>query len=238
MTVLPSGMTSPMDDGFLIVPNVLDEERREKALALIASLDLSHDAVMASKDLFAIRAVCGILPELLPVVWTTTLRDLVSRHCGDHAFLTKSIYFDKPASSNWFVAYHQDISISVERRYEVEGFSGWTSKRGVIGAIPPIDFLERTLTVRIHFDETDVSNGALRVLPKSHLHGIRKDTSAATEEVTCCVAAGGAMLMRPLLMHASSRSLTDKPRRVLHLEFNERDLPLPLRWAERQDLPK
>jgi len=43
--------------------------------------------------------------------------------------------------------------------------------------------------------------------------------------------------MRPLLMHASSRSITDKPRRVLHLEFNDLELPEPLRWSERQDLP-
>lgn len=226
-----------MDDGFLIVPHVLDEERREKALELIASLDRTHDAVMASKDLFAIRNACGIRPELLPLVWTPTLRDLASRYCGDDAFLTKSIYFDKPASSNWFVAYHQDISISVQRRHEVEGFSGWTSKRGVIGVIPPTDILERTLTVRIHFDDTNELNGALRVLRKSHLHGIRNGVSDVSEEVTCSVGAGGAMLMRPLLMHPSSRSLTDKPRRVLHLEFNDRDLPLPLRWAERQVLP-
>lgn len=230
-------MTSPMDDGVLIVPNVLDPIRRENALAFIASLDRSHSTVMASKDLFAIRGVCGVLPELLPAVWTTKLSDLVSRYCGGHAFLTKSIYFDKPAASNWFVAFHQDISISVERRYEVNGFTGWTSKRGVIGVIPPQGFLESTLTIRIHFDDTDASNGALRVLPNTHLQGIMKGTPGVSAEVTCSVGAGGAMLMRPLLMHASSRSTIDKPRRVLHLEFNERDLPPPLRWAERQELP-
>ena len=226
-----------MDDGFLIVPNVLDQGRCVKALALIASLERTHSAVLASKDLFAIRDVCGILPELIPVVWTSSLRDLVSRYCGERAFITKSIYFDKPAASNWFVAYHQDISISVDRRYEVDGLKGWTSKRGVTGVIPPPAFLERTLTIRIHFDDTDGSNGALRVLPKSHTQGIRKVPTVVSEEVLCSVDRGGAMLMRPLLMHASSRSTTDKPRRVLHLEFNDLELPEPLRWAERRVLP-
>lgn len=226
-----------MDDGFLVLSNVLDQERCAHALQVITSLDVSHSAVMANKDLFAIRGVCSILPELLPIVWTPSLRALVSRYCGDHTFLTKSIYFDKPASSNWFVALHQDISISVKRRHEIDGFSGWPSKRGVIGVIPPPNFLQRTLTVRIHFDDTDGSNGALRVIPKSHLQGIRKGRTDVTEEVTCSVDAGGAMLMRPLLMHASSRSTTDKPRRVLHLEFNDLELPSPLHWAERQGLP-
>jgi hypothetical protein len=226
-----------MDDGYLIVPNVLNEIVREQALDLIAELAPSHPSVMASSELFAIRNVCGIIPGLLPLVWTKTLRKLVSRYGSDRSFLTRSIYFDKPSGSNWFVAYHQDISISVEQRGEVDGFTGWTSKRGMVGVIPRVHVLERTLTVRIHFDDTDASNGALRVCPKSHLKGIYRGAVDASEEVICPVQAGGAMLMRPLLLHASDRSLTGKPRRVLHLEFNDQELPEPLRWAERMALP-
>lgn len=226
-----------MDDGYLIVPNLLGEGARAEALDLINSLDRSHPSAMASTELFAIRNVCGIIPGLLPMVWTRTLRELVSRYVGERSFLTKSTYFDKPSGSNWFVGYHQDISISVEQRREVDGFTGWTAKRGVVGVIPPVHVLDRTLTVRIHFDDTDASNGALRVCPKSHLQGIHRGLVDASEEVVCPVQAGGAMLMRPLLLHASDRSLTGKPRRVLHLEFNDQELPEPLRWAERMALP-
>jgi len=204
---------------------------------MVDSLDPSNKQVIASNDLFAVRNVCGVVPDLLPLVFTPVLRDLVLEHCGNEAFLTKSIYFDKPASSNWFVAYHQDISISVESRQEVDGFTGWTAKRGVIGVIPPPEFLESTLTVRIHFDDTDGTNGALRVLPRSHRHGILNTTTDHSTEMICSVKAGAAMLMRPLLMHASSRSVSHRPRRVLHLEFNNAELPAPLRWAERSPLP-
>ena len=48
--------------------------------------------------------------------------------------------------------------------------------------------------------------------------------------------AGDVMLMRPLLLHASMRSTTDRPRRVLHFEVNRLELAAPLRWAERMKL--
>ena len=46
----------------------------------------------------------------------------------------------------------------------------------------------------------------------------------------CPVPAGGALLMRPLLQHASSKSSSGKPRRVLHFVFAPRALPHPLSW--------
>jgi ectoine hydroxylase-related dioxygenase (phytanoyl-CoA dioxygenase family) len=49
----------------------------------------------------------------------------------------------------------------------------------------------------------------------------------------CVMAAGDAMLMRPLLLHASRKSTSHRPRRVVHLEFAAADaLPSPLQWAE------
>lgn len=227
-----------MGDGFLIVPDVLNVTQRDRVLDLIRSLDSTDARVMASKDFFAIRNVCGVLPELLPLVCTPVLHELIRRYCGEMAFLTKSIYFDKPALSNWFVPYHQDISISVQQRHELDGFMGWTAKHGVIGVIPPRAILERTLTIRVHLDDADEDNGALRVLPGSHSHGILRDPVDLSVETTCTVKAGGAMLMRPLLFHASSRSIDDRPRRVFHMEFNDMELPPPLQWAERMPISR
>lgn len=223
-------------EGFLIVPDVLDEQRIAKTLALLDGLDHSATGVMASKDLFAVRDVVGLVPELLKLIWSSELQELVNAHCGPHAFMTKSIYFDKPASSNWFVGYHQDISISVARRIEMNGFASWTNKHGVIGVIPPVEYLERTLTVRLHLDKTDGTNGALRVIPGSHRDGIRRDLLPTEQEVICEVPSGAAMLMRPLLFHASRRSSSNQLRRVLHLEFNDLELPAPMCWAERREL--
>ena len=107
----------------------------------------------------------------------------------------------------------------------------------MIGVVPPVSILERTLTVRIHLDDADSDNGAVRVLPGSHGRGIVPAHVDDNEAVTCSVPRGGVMIMRPLLLHASSRSLTDRPRRVLHIELNDCELHGGLSWAERMDLP-
>ena len=35
----------------------------------------------------------------------------------------------------------------------------------------------------------------------------------------CTVPAGGVVVMRPLIVHASSKAESDLPRRVLHIEY-------------------
>jgi len=46
----------------------------------------------------------------------------------------------------------------------------------------------------------------------------------------CVVGRGGALLMRPLLLHASSPSQRPAHRRVIHLDFACEQLPNPLKW--------
>lgn len=101
--------------------------------------------------------------------------------------------------------------------------------------VPPLEILQSTLTLRIHLDDTDATNGALRVVEGSHLEGIvRKEVQpwAAAREVTCDVPAGGVMLMRPLTIHASRRAQAGSRRRVVHLEFCNLELADGLAWAE------
>jgi glycyl-tRNA synthetase (class II) len=50
----------------------------------------------------------------------------------------------------------------------------------------------------------------------------------------CEVAMGGIHILKPLLLHASSKATSQKHRRVLHLEFNNVELPMGMEWAERQ----
>jgi hypothetical protein len=38
--------------------------------------------------------------------------------------------------------------------------------------------------------------------------------------------------MRPLLLHASARSTSPRPRRVVHIEYAARDLPQGLEWFD------
>lgn len=101
--------------------------------------------------------------------------------------------------------YHQDLTISVDKKADIANYGPWIVKQNQFAVQPPLDILKSTFTIRIHLDNTDENNGALKVVPKSHLKGIyRAETIDWTKEseVICSVPKGGIMLMRPLLLHS------------------------------------
>lgn len=147
------------------------------------------------------------------------------------------IYFDKSPGENWLVTWHQDLTIAVRERVDVPGFGPWSVKDGVPHVQPPVDLLEQMVTVRIHLDDADASNGALRVLPGSHRHGRLasgqiQHLRESGDDVLCAARAGDALLMRPLILHASGKSTSEHHRRILHIEYAGFELPSALRWAE------
>lgn len=154
---------------------------------------------------------------------------------GDEFFVVKSIYFDKPEDPNWFVPYHQDLTISVDKKLDIEGFKSWTIKQNQFAVRPPIEILQDNFTIRIHLDNTNEENGALKVIPKSHHKGIcRFENIALTtqSENVCRIKKGGIMLMKPLLLHSSSKTKNNHQRRVIHIEFSRSILPNNLNWSE------
>jgi energy-coupling factor transporter ATP-binding protein EcfA2 len=147
--------------------------------------------------------------------------------------------FAKTSESNWLVSLHQDLSIPVAERVESPGCSGWCQKQGDTFVQPPISVLESLVAVRLHLDDCDERNGALRVVPGSHRLGrLSSREREARGEHLVSVPKGGAMIMRPLLLHASSKSSVGLPRRVLHFVYGPAVLPEGLRWpSHRQSLP-
>jgi ectoine hydroxylase-related dioxygenase (phytanoyl-CoA dioxygenase family) len=100
---------------------------------------------------------------------------------------------------------------------------------------PPLKILQGNFTIRIHLNDTDENNGALKVIEGSHLKGIcRSETinRAKEKEVVCRLHKGSVMIMRPLLQHASNRTINNR-RRVVHIEFSNSSLPKPLNWSEK-----
>ncbi|MEO7767936.1 MAG: phytanoyl-CoA dioxygenase family protein, partial [Ferruginibacter sp.] len=179
------------------------------------------------------------VPSIIDTIFNSNLKTVLKQFLGDKYFVVKSIYFDKPQTSNWYVSYHQDLTISVDKKIDLNGFEFWTKKHNLFAVQPPIDILKTVLTVRIHLDDTDENNGALKVIPKSHLKEIyRPETIDWTveSEVSCNVSKGGIMLMKPLLLHSSGRTINNRQRRVIHLEFSNQELPIELNWAERINL--
>lgn len=175
------------------------------------------------------------LPAVAQLATSATLLALVAPHLPDVPFPVRAICFNKSAESNWLVAWHQDLTIAVRERRDAAGFGPWSVKHGVPHVQPPVEVLQRMLTVRLHLDDADESNGALRVVPGSHRRGRLnamqiEDLRQALPIVTCRASAGEALLMRPLLLHASSRSASPRRRRVLHIEYAADSLPGGLDW--------
>ncbi len=136
----------------------------------------------------------------------------------------RGIYFDKTPEANWLVPWHQDLSIAVKQRLDVSGYGPWSTKEGVPHVQPPAELLEAMVTLRLHLDNCDESNGPLRVIPGSHRMGRLEaadivKTRSNQKEVICSMQAGDALLMRPLLLHASSEASVPVHRRVIHLEY-------------------
>ena len=222
--------------GFSVVNGIYTEGEIKKILTIIESTDNDKATFRKSEDLFAIRQFLIELPEITALVFNDTLKKLLNDVFGPKYFAVKSIYFDKPEKSNWYVAYHQDLTISVDQRITLEGFGPWTVKQNQFAVQPPIDILERNFTIRIHLDDTSADNGALKVVPASHLRGVYRPETINWEkeqEVICGVNRGGIMFMKPLLLHSSSRTTNGQKRRVIHIEFSDVELPSSLQWSER-----
>lgn len=230
--------TEIIDNGFTTLDNIYSTDEVELILATINQTDTSKETFRKSSDLFAIRQFLKEIPETTDLIFNDKLNSLISRLFGQRYFVVKSIYFDKPEVSNWYVPYHQDLTISVDKKMEIENFGNWTVKQNQFAVQPPIDILEKNFTIRIHLDYTDEHNGALKVVPRSHLKKIYKPETINWEtetETICKVEKGGVMIMKPLLLHSSSRTTNNKKRRVIHIEFSNQELPKGLNWSEKMN---
>lgn len=210
--------------GFAIVPSVLDAAACN---ALASSLGDANGA--GTRGMLHRQEVAALAQSVLA--------DLVRRHLPDAPIPVRGIYFDKRAETNWLVAWHQDLTLALKEQSETAGFGPWSVKEGVPHVQPPMKLLEQMLTARLHLDDTDADNGALRILSGTHrlgrLHAEAIQNCREThDEILCEAKAGDVLLMRPLLLHASSRSSSPRRRRVLHIEFAGFALPKPLEWHE------
>ena len=216
--------------GFLMRPNYLNQHQLEEAQALCALLPSRPKRA-------GLTRLIDRAPGLAPWMERSGLYRVAQEVLGETARLRRSIFFDKTPEANWKAPWHQDFSIAVKARVETEGFSDWTIKEGVPHVLPPREFLDCSLTLRVHLDPCPEDNGALRVLPGSHNQGPYStqalyQITRSAESFVCGFPAGGLLLMRPLLLHSSASAAQPTRRRVLHLEFCAGTLPEALQWWE------
>jgi hypothetical protein len=219
------------EDGFAIIPNAVDCETVTRLIRAVEALGRA-----GAKRRAGVRNLLQAVPEAAEWAGSPAMRRLVAPILGESFFPVRGLLFDKTPDTNWKVAWHQDLAIAVKERKEGEGFTGWSEKEGVVHVLAPASVLERMLTVRLHLDDCGEENGPLRVVAGSHRLG-KLDNAAIDErrqqgqEVACIAPAGSALVMRPLLLHASSAATSPAHRRVIHIEFAADPLPGGLEWT-------
>jgi hypothetical protein len=212
------------EDGFAVLPALLDDGELSRVEALLARrtasgarefLEEAGCAALARRLQSDARLAAAIPRTHVPVQCTA---------------------FEKSRDHNWLVAVHQDLAIPVAERVDDPMLGGWSNKGGTWFVQPPVDVLEQLVALRLHVDDCGIDDGPLKVVAGSHRGGRLDDAAAvawrdARGAVACPVPRGGAMLMRPLLLHASSKATGSSRRRVLHFLFGPPTLPHGLAWA-------
>ena len=238
MMTEPTGLAEALPrEGYAIVPKVVAPE-------VIADLIRAFDAagplgavLRRAEAVYGMRDLLRAIPEVRRLAGSPTLLGLARSVLGPGAFAVRGLLFDKSEAANWGVPWHQDLTIAVRGRVAEPGFGPWNVKGGITHVRPPVEVMEGMLTLRVHLDDCGAGQGPLRVLPGSHRNG--KLSAEATRErleviepVDCLVPGGGVVMMRPLVLHASSAASEPRRRRVIHLEYAVNDLPGRVEWFE------
>jgi hypothetical protein len=211
-------------EGFLVVRRGLGSAHIT-AVRSAGNLDVDGAGTRNLLSLASCRAMVSPLRELL-VGNGLMAPDAVAVQCT---------LFKKTSSCNWKVALHQDLAIPVLARVEHPDLSGWSAKEGTLFVQPPVLMLQKMLAVRLHLDTCSAQDGPLRVVPRSHRHGRLAPGRVLCEHgspVECTADTGDLLLMRPLLLHASSKASSPTgSRRVLHFLFGPVEPGYGLQWS-------
>jgi ectoine hydroxylase-related dioxygenase (phytanoyl-CoA dioxygenase family) len=222
--------------GFAVVEDVVSPEVVD-GLRVAVEQAGEREEVRRKGGIYGIRNLFDVLPACRTLAASPALRSVVEPELGADAFAVRATLFDKVPGANWKLFWHQDTAIAVREPRQVAGFDKFVRKAGIWHVQPPASILEGMLAVRVHLDDCGPDNGPLRVLAGSHRFGRFNAPSPekrdGLEEVVCTVAAGGVVLMRPLLLHASSAAVVPQHRRVIHIEYAAAPLPGGLEWHAR-----
>jgi ectoine hydroxylase-related dioxygenase (phytanoyl-CoA dioxygenase family) len=202
--------------GFAIIEKLFDVAETDALEQMLASAPIERSRAGA-------RHAMGS-SEVVAFAKDARLLAIVRAVLGNEAQPFRATLFDKSPESNWLVVWHQDTALPLRERRDVQGWGPWSTKSGVLYAHAPAKALDQVLALRIHLDDSSESNGPLRVIPNTHRLGVLSDEAIkslvqASEPCDCLIARGGVLAMRPMLVHASSKSRTEAPRRVLHIEY-------------------
>ena len=204
-----------------------------------STIDAIKCEVNTSKEVYPKHGIRGADKKFQTIYKLTNsyeLINLASSILGSKPQIVRVVYFDKTPDKNWLVTWHQDKTITVDRKVNLSEWGPWSVKDHTHHVQPPLEVLNKMVTFRVHLDDADENNGCLKVIPKSHELGILSQPQLTevvnTQEAFSCIAQeGDLVLMKPLLLHSSSKSINPCHRRVVHIEYSNYHLPDKLSWA-------
>lgn len=172
---LPPGRFPPLElerDGAQLFTGLLGE-------AALQCVECAFDA-QDVKPGVRLGASGGGLKELLG---PGTLGVLARRKQGPASRPVRILLFNKRPGMNWALGLHQDRTIAVTRRAEVDGFGPWSVKDGQPHVQPPQSVIAGMLTLRVHLDDTGIDAAPLLILPGSHRLGRLSEADIGTAAV-------------------------------------------------------
>lgn len=202
--------------GFQIIENVISPNECDSIIQTLSGLKQKQTRAGA-RHLMSVKRIADLAHD-------ERLLTIARREIEKDVFPFRATLFSKTGKANWLVVWHQDTALPLRFRHEETGWASWSKKEGVWYAHAPASVLSHVVALRLHLDSSTNENGSLRVVPSSHTFGILEDDEIkeAVKEngfVECHIEKGGVLAMSPLLIHASSKAITDAPRRVLHIEY-------------------
>lgn len=217
------------NSGFVLMDQLISLDRALALISVLAKLKLKPGQG-------GIRSIETLVTEVGQLANSPAIMAVVRQYLPGQPKLVRAIYFTKSEQNNWYVTWHQDKTVAVSQRFNMEGWIPWSLKAGVWHVQPPVTVLEQMLTLRIHLDAATRTNGCLKVIHGSHQAGLMTnaeitETVAVSQPVYCEVPAGGAVIMKPHILHASEKTTSSNFRRVLHFEYSNYQLPNGIKWS-------
>jgi len=214
-------------NGFELIEDFISRIEIESIIRGLGALDLKGGGLRNAEKK---------LPAIAELIESEKYLSHASKYLSGKASLVRSIIFIKSIDNNWLVTWHQDKTVAISRRIDDPDWGPWSEKEGILHVQPPVEVLDQMVTFRVHLDESTEENGCLKLMPNSHRAGLMPqqliDNYSKTHSAVSCIAPlGSVLVMRPHVLHASSKAKSANPRRVLHIEYSSYQLPSGVEWA-------
>lgn len=204
-----------LENGYLVAEKVFEPAEMDSFIDRLRVLNAEPERP-GYRHLMADAAVRSLAND-------PRLTKFVENITGKRLIPFKATLFNKAGKSNWLVAWHQDTVLPVVRPPSSNDWGTTAVKDGITFCQAPARVLREIVALRVHIDDSGPDNGPLRLIPGSHKERLSDNEIdrfvSDGPHVSCTVGKGGVIAMRPLIVHASSKCTSDRPRRVLHIEY-------------------